>query len=83
MSDRRGQLDITLVALAEALGLPEGSRVVSVVGDVEQQTVRRTMTVVLEHPDLPEVLEGATPVRIMPMWGVDAEGRAKLVDWGL
>lgn len=60
----RGQAVVTLIALAELLGLPEGSRVVSVVGDVKQQTVSQTVTVIVEHPDLPEVLEGADPVPI-------------------
>lgn len=80
--ERGGQLEVTLDLLAELLGLPPGSRVVSVVGDLKQQTLRRTVTVMVAHPDLPEIPVGAVPIRLVPHW--EEMGTVpKLVDWGI
>ena len=84
MSERRGgQFKASLVLLADLFKLPEGARIVSITGDVVQQTFERTVTVVVEHPDLPVIAEGSAPVEIMPVWEVDEGGREEVIDWGV
>lgn len=86
MSEKRrgAQFDVSLILLADLFGLPEGARIVSITGDVIQQTFEGTVTIVVEHPDLPVIAEGSAPVEIMPTfeWCDQAE-REILVDWGL
>lgn len=78
-----GQFDLTLDVVADVLGLPLESRIISIVGDVGQQTLRRSVTVVVQHPDLPEVVEGADPARLSPQLDGVPGLRMKLVDWGM
>ena len=72
------QFQVTLDVLAEMFGLPEGARVVGVWAPVGEQIFLRSVRVMVEHPDLPEVLEGATPVEISPTFD-----DGKLTDWGV
>lgn len=72
-----GQFDITLDYLAQLLALPETAVVRAVVGDVEQQVLRRRVTIVVESPDLPSVGEGATIPEIRPEWSLGG-----LQGWG-
>ncbi len=70
--------EVTLDLLTEMFGLPEGARVLGVTGDVADQVFLRVARVMVEHPNLPEVMEGAVPVEITPTF---EEG--KLTDWGI
>ena len=76
--------EVTLDLLTEMFGLPEGARVLGVTGDVADQVFLRAARVMVEHPDLPEVMEGATPVEISPTFEwCDFAQKEILTDWGV
>lgn len=78
------RFDVSLDRLAGILGLPEGAKVVGIWGGVSQQTFKRTVTVMVEHPDLPGVLEGGRLSEITPTFEwCDMEGKEILTDWGI
>lgn len=59
-------------ALPGLLDLPEGAtaHLVEALGDKESR-----ITVVVEHPDLPEVAVGGPLLEVSPVWEVDESGR--------
>lgn len=62
MSEGHGAiLRIGIVTLAESLKLPEGTTIHAVYQAPGDQFTG-TVQIMVEHPDLPTVLEGATPV---------------------
>lgn len=78
------RFDVSLDRLAEMLGLPEGAKVVGIWGGVSQQTFKRTVTVMVEHPDLPEMVEGDLVPAINPVFEwCDVEQKEILTDWGI
>lgn len=77
------QFAVALDRLAVILGLPEGARIVSITGGLIQQMIQRTVTVMVEHSDLPEVVEGDVVPGISPTFEwCDMEGKEILTDWG-
>jgi hypothetical protein len=68
-SSRRVVLRVSPEFLAQALGLPEGARVLGVEADY-----KGSLRVGVEHPGLPDVPEYSATPEASLMWHVEAQG---------
>lgn len=66
--------------LVEMLALPEGTQVFDIYRDEQRPGV---FFFVVEHPDLPELAEGGSPVEISPTLTGDRRANWAFFNWGL
>ena len=81
MSRRIVQFKVTEELILQALAMPEGTTIQKI-----ERYNCNTFTLFVEHPDLPELLEGAEPIQILPLIHADGSKRPDTwltFDWNL
>jgi len=73
-----GIIRIDAAVLIEALGLPSGTRIHQVKSD---WFTGRVVELVVDHPDLPENVQGSVPKLLNPSWRKDGD-RVVFDSWG-
>jgi hypothetical protein len=74
---------VTGAFIAQALAMPEGTTLYNI---VPHESSPNEFVFYVEHPDLPELAEGAMPPEIMPTLKADYDRRPATwikFDWGL
>lgn len=83
MARHAARFNVSEKLLAEALAMPEGTVIYNIKRD---DYWGASFEFVVEHPDLPEVIEGAYPVAINPRITVNQENKPGIwltFDWGI